>query len=95
MQEKSNGKAFKGKEMEEIQMKFNKFTILICIQILLLCTVFYAIGYGKAYQKSVDYANDFIDKNCIRKVGVEDYVHNAEQAIFDFKLNITEEGENG
>ena len=74
-------------------MKISKGVIIICIQILLLCAVFYAIGYGKAYQKSVDYANDFIDKNCIKKFSVEDMMYNAEQEMFN--LNITIGGENG
>ena len=74
-------------------MKISKFTIIICIQILLLCIAFYFIGYGKAYQKSVDYANEFIDKNCIKSIGIEESLPEWEQAMFN--VNITMEGENG
>lgn len=62
---------------------------------MLLCAVFYAIGYGKAYQKSVNYANDFIDKNCIKKIGAEAYISGANEPLLDLSFNITEEDENG
>ena len=62
---------------------------------MLLCAVFYAIGYGKAYQKSVDYANDFIDKNCIKKITVGDYISSINDLRLDFDFNITEGVENG
>jgi len=73
-------------------MKIDKFAVIICIQIFLLCLVFFCIGYGNAYKTAVTYTNEFIEDNCIRNIGYEDMDFDVEQQMFN--INITFGGQN-
>ena len=76
-------------------MTNNNKVIALLFMITFLCIGFFAAGYGVAYQKGVDYANEYVEVNCKWVanpvvVQFEPFNFNVSSLLNNNKTNVTD-----